>query len=595
VTSAAVRTAAAERRHPVRELGRRLRPWFRRTCRIGAEILVILLLGAGVCVLMDAQALRHPGTVAPGGVQDSLILAWAVAWAGHALRTDPSMLFMGNAFHPAPDSLAFTESLLGFAPLAMVGDGHQAALARFSLLFVFVPLIGFVGGYLLTRQLGGGRWGGLLVAAAFAFPPWRGQEGSHLHVTATGGVALALALLARGHGITARGVDLRRGRPLCAFLGWLVVTWQLAASLTVGVPLAYLLLLAGPPALVHLALRPRSWGWRLVLADLLGGAVLAVSGAALAQIYLRVQEQNSEAVQAARGVAIVQRYSPDWLAFLRPPPNSRFLSGVFADLPAPAGHPTIGALPGYTIAVLGLLGLAVSVWSWRRRLLLAALVAGTLLLAVGTTAPGAGRYTFLALYHQAPGWAAFRAPARLVAFSTLFLALLAAGFVARAARFLRGRYRGSRWWALGLVPLLALPAAALVEGAATVAYPTAPPPPAAFTAAPGPVLVVPSLWYFDSVPMWWSTDGFPELANGFSGFTPPTLGRLRAATVKFPDRASVDYLRGHGFRSVVVLGPMVSGTAWRRAADPVPPATLAELGLRRVPYGPDLLYLVEPG
>lgn len=568
-------------------------PTARRGVRIGIEVLTVTVLGAAACVAMNAQALRHPGTEVPGGVQDSLILVWSLAWAGHALRTDPSALFQANAFYPARDSLAFTDSLLGLGPFAMVGEGTHAALVRFSLLFVFLPLVGFVGGHLLARQLGAGRCAGLLVGAAFAFPPWRVAEGAHLHVTGTGGVALALALLARGHGVSARGVDLSRGRPPWAFLGWLVVAWQLAVSLTVGVPFVYLLAAASVPAVVHLALRPRVWGWRLVLADLLGGAVLAGTGLWLARTYLRVQEQNREAVEAARSSRVVRLYSPDWTAFVRPPTGSRFLSGLLPELPA-QGVRVSSALPGYTILVLALLGLVVSVWSWQRRLLLVALVAGVVLLAAGTTAPGEGRYTFLALYHHVPGWAAFRTPARLMAFGTLFLALLAAGCVGRVAAAVQDRYRRARWWGLGLVPLLVLPVLALGEGAAVVPYQRAPARPAAFAAAPGPTFVLPSLWYYEAVPMWWSTDGFPKLGNGFSGFSPGSLRDLRMATVRFPDRASVDYLRAEGFRSVVVLGPMVSGTPWRRAADPVPAQTLAALGLRRVAHGPDVLFLVDP-
>jgi hypothetical protein len=40
--------------------------------------------------------------------------------------------------------------------------------------------------------------------------------------------------------------------------------------------------------------------------------------------------------------------------------------------------------------------------------------------------------------------------------------------------------------------------------------------------------------FVDSTYMYWSTDGFPRIVNGWSGFEPSVLTRVRAATRAFP-------------------------------------------------------------
>jgi hypothetical protein len=67
---------------------------------------------------------------------DPIRTAWQIAWEGHALRTQPLAFFNSNAFWPLPDSLAFSDALLGYAPAALLGEGASAALARYNILFL---------------------------------------------------------------------------------------------------------------------------------------------------------------------------------------------------------------------------------------------------------------------------------------------------------------------------------------------------------------------------------------------------------------------------------------------------------------------------
>jgi hypothetical protein len=66
--------------------------------------------------------------------------------------------------------------------------------------------------------------------------------------------------------------------------------------------------------------------------------------------------------------------------------------------------------------------------------------------------------------------------------------------------------------------------------------------------------------------MYWSTDGFPALFNGYAGFQPLRLFRLRQATLTFPDAQSVAALRAAGVRTLVLHQDLLTNTPWSSAA-----------------------------
>ena len=154
----------------------------------------------------------------------------------------PGRLWQSNAYFPEPYSFAFGDSLLGYAPAGMLGDGPLAAVLRYNILFVLAHALLTIGGYALVRQLGAGRTGAVVGAAAFAYAPWRLAQEGHLDIVSAGGIPLALAMLARGHGWS-HAVRLPAGsapRRLGA-VGWLVATWQLSLGFSLGLPFAYVL------------------------------------------------------------------------------------------------------------------------------------------------------------------------------------------------------------------------------------------------------------------------------------------------------------------------------------------------------------------
>ena len=124
-----------------------------------AELLWVMLTGVALAVITSWPLVLHlPSRIAPD-LGDPVRTAWQVAWVGHAMLHNPLHLFDSNAFYPHPLSLAFSDSLLGYAPTAFFGSGTIAALVRYNLLFLFAWSLCFVGAYLLARELGLGRLG----------------------------------------------------------------------------------------------------------------------------------------------------------------------------------------------------------------------------------------------------------------------------------------------------------------------------------------------------------------------------------------------------------------------------------------------------
>jgi hypothetical protein len=522
----------------------------------------VVAVPAAALVLSGAltwPALRHPGSTLPEDLGDPALVTYLLAWAGHALRVDPTGLWNTSAFYPERGTLAFTDSLLGYAPLGLIGSGPTAAVVRYNLLFVAVAALAFTGAYALTRQLGA-RWQGAAVAGAvFAFAPWRWTQAGHLHVLSTGGIALALALLARGHGYSFTGGYVPdRVRPGWAAAGWAVACWQLTLGFGIGLPFAYALaLLCAAAAAGWLGTgRPRLPG-RLLAADTLGGLTFALVGVLMALPYLRVAADHPGAV---RTVGDLTLYSPPLRGFFIAPDDSlpwgAWQAGARAGLPY---APEMALLPGLVVLALAAAGLLVSAWSRRQRLTLAAATVVATVLAMGTEAPGGGEYSYLLLFDHLPGWEGLRTPGRLVIWVTLGLCLLAAGLVSAAVDALR-RHGTTRLVRLALVvPVLAV----VAEGLNTTPHVPVPAAPAALAGLRGPLLVLPSTVEGDPLVLLWTTAGFPAVVNGSSGFTPLSQRVTREVTTTFPDAASLARLRNLGVRTVVVRPDQVASTPWK--------------------------------
>src|SRR6266496_3698946 len=199
----------------------------------------------GRAVRRAGRVLAHEWTVASLlGVLLAVVLTW------------PSALHPGDTL---PEDL---------------GDPSLAAGIRYNVLFILAFALASVGAYALVRQLGAGPIGAALAGIAYAYAPWRYSQTGHLHILSSGGIALALAMLARGHGLSLRdGYRRERTRPGWALAGWLVAAWQITIGFGIGVVFGYVL--AGCVLVGAAAWLLRRWRLprRLVLFDLAGGLV----------------------------------------------------------------------------------------------------------------------------------------------------------------------------------------------------------------------------------------------------------------------------------------------------------------------------------
>ena len=126
------------------------------------------------CVLLAALH-SWPLATAPAALSlndnsDAQLNAWILAWVAHQLPRAPGSLFQGNIFHPAADTLAFSEplivpALLG-APVAWLG-GSPVLVMNLMVLAGFA--LTAMAGYTLVYRWTGDRLAALLTGSTFAF------------------------------------------------------------------------------------------------------------------------------------------------------------------------------------------------------------------------------------------------------------------------------------------------------------------------------------------------------------------------------------------------------------------------------------------
>ena len=565
--------------------------WWRTSPHIGGrEVALAALAGALLAVVLFWPLPLHLGTDIPLDLGDPLPQSWQVAWDGHALKTQPLELFQSNQFWPQRDTLAFSDALIGYTPAGLIGSGVHAAVVRYDLLFLFAFALAFLGGYLLARELGAPPWAAAVGGAAFACAPWRLEQGGHLHVLSSGGIPLTLFFLLRGW---------RQERPWLVVAGFAVAAWQVSLGFSLGLLLAYLLLVLGAVAALWWVRAGRpGLPRRMVVATVAGGLLLALVSWGLARPYMRVIEAHPEAKRSAVTVA---RYSGGPEIFLTASRTSLVWGGATSGLRE--GRVAIAEktlFPGLAILLLAIAGLG---WRGYPRGLRIGLGLGVLCLAVlslGFQVDGAGRFLPYRLFWEVlPGWQAIRVPGRLHTLTTLLLAMLAAGGAARAVAALQAR-RGPRVAALAGAALVAV---VVLEGSgfgigrdgqalAGYPHPTVPRAPAGLAGLRPPLLQLPAAPEDNRRYLLWSTNGFPAMLNGRSSVDPRFFkDTLRAVAPCFPTRAAVDRLRRIGVRTVVVHTDRPDTTIPGIAvACPDPAPTAAQLGVRRERRGALVVY-----
>jgi hypothetical protein len=531
--------------------------------RVTTRELVVLVAGACVlAVVMHWPLVLHLGADIPKDLGDPLPQSWQVAWDGHALAHQPLDLFQSNQFWPLRDTLAFSDALAGYAPAGLLGSGPEAAVFRYDLLFLFAYALAFAGAYLLARELGLGRGGAAVAGAAFAFAPFRLEQDGHMQVISSGGIPLAFALGLRGY---------RLGRRPWVVAGWAVAAWQLSVGFTLGLPLAYLLATVWLIAAIVWLRRGRPRLDRgLAIATVAGAAIFVAGGLVLSRPYVRVADAHPG---AHRTPADVEPFSgPPWI-FLVAPDENLVWGGATSPLRDGLENvPEKTLFPGLVILALAIAGLSSSAYPrWLRRGLGVGVVA-VCVLALGFREGGGLAWPYRVVYELLPGWEAIRVPGRLVAFSSLGLALLA-GAGAQRAMLGDAARRLSRWGGATAIAAL-LVGTIVIEGRGlpfdpfdSQAQPKVPPVPPSVASVAAPQLHLPAERATDNRRyLLWSTDGFPAIVNGRSSLNPAFTEHLIERMRPFPDRRTVALLSRLGVNSVILHANRVNGTPWEGAA-----------------------------
>ncbi len=509
---------------------------------------------------------------------DARLNAWILGWVQHALLGASGSLFDANVFYPYPNALAASEHLLGIAlpllPLGAAGAGpvalHQIALAASYLLTALTTLA-------LVRWLTGSDFAAFAAGAAALFMPWRISELSHVQLLSCQWFPLIWLMLGR---------ILYCDRPRAAAV-WLslLVTLQVLTSFY----LAYFLLVSGALLVTLLALRTGLD--RSALRRLCGAAALPALALGLVAIPYLTWQSTSGFVP---GTELFESVTPaDAWSMLRP----AFAVELGASWPRPVRYGVPLAVSA--LALLALLpagadcresrrrGFAIGLWGICA--LAFVLVLGRELRIGGVTIPLPAE----GLARLVPGFDHLRSPLRWGVLIGLASPVLAGIGLFRLERLVSGGRRQALRAAVGVALALSLPSARIparpvwpdpapVDAlyAALAALPDAP-----VVEIPWPIGITQNV-ALASRYMLASTRHWKPIANGTSGYYPPTYALMSEVASRLPEPHALEQLRRLvDARWIVVHGELlVPGQRrdWTRAAQEGRVRPVYQRGLRRI-------------
>jgi hypothetical protein len=438
---------------------------------------------------------------------DPYINTWILDWDWYATVHRPFKLFQANIFHPAQDSLAFSENLYGLAlllmPLRAAGVGPLAA-HNIAMLAGFA-FSGFAA-YLLGYRISGSFLGGIAAGMFYAFAPWRFTQLPHVQHVWGGWVPMLLVALLH----YANAPDWRRAALLGGvFLinGLTNIHWFLFGSI---------MLVLSIPIVVR---QPRHWPRAL--------AAIAVALALLTP-FLLPYAHVAEVYGMKRNWEEVKMSSATLHDWLNPGVTNRFYRR-FVDMTT---NPECWLFPGALAILLSLVGFAAG--GGRRsevggqssspptseprpptpRIL------ALLWIAVGFVGSlGIHTFFYRFLFSYAPGFRAVRVPARWANITYVGMAILIAIAVAWIAR-------NRRWAGVVVMALFAIE----LRAAPIRWYSTTPDVPTVYRwlehqhvrIAQLPIDTGESEYSY----MRWAATHHRPVINGVSGFAPPEFARL---------------------------------------------------------------------
>src|SRR5262245_6734689 len=158
-------------------------------------VLVAAALLAALACAYTWPLVLHPASTVAHDRGDPLLVTWILWWSTHKLPLTEAW-WNAPAFHPATGVFAFSENLLGLAPItapiiAITKEPLVAYNAAFLLSYVLSGLGAYLLGFVLTRQ----HDAAFVAAIAFAFAPYRLSHQHHLQLLSSYWMPVAIAAL----------------------------------------------------------------------------------------------------------------------------------------------------------------------------------------------------------------------------------------------------------------------------------------------------------------------------------------------------------------------------------------------------------------
>jgi hypothetical protein len=487
---------------------------------------IVVVTYAVLTALMTYPQVRRLGAVSIDE-GDALFSVWRLAWIAHQLPRDPLHLFDANIFYPERGTLAFSDAVivpgLMAAPLLWLGV-HQVIV--YNIIFLSGFALSGAAMFLLVRSLTGHNGAAFIAGFVFAFLPYRYMHYAHLEMQMAFFMPLCLWALHR---------TMRWGRMRDGILTGLFFALQCLSCWYYGIFLSTFLAVIG---LVLLVAEGYARAAKSVRALAAGGVLAVLIVGPMSLPYFSARRSVGE-----RPADEIAFYSATPVNYIAAHPRNALYGGVTSKW---AGQER-ELFMGFVVPLIALIGLWPPMSPSRIAYAVALVVAFDLSLGFnGLLYPWFHAYVL--------PYRGLRVPARMAMIVGLGLAVLAGYGAERLLRSVRSAPGTSR------VVFAAMTALVFLEYRSTLLLKSIPPsaPPIYDTLSAGSrnvLLELPLIRPDISIEpmfMYYSTFHWYNLANGYSGFKPPSYDDLLRVVETFPDEPSVGELRRRGVNHVIV-------------------------------------------
>jgi hypothetical protein len=493
-------------------------------------------------------AIEHIATACLYG--DVRLTIWILAWVNHATLDGVRPLFDANIFHPATNTLALSEHLVGISifTLPIYAATRNPVLSHNVAWLLSFPAAALAM-HLVTWRVLRSHAAALVSGTVFAFSTFRLTHAGHIQLLWSFGIPLAFVAVdqwVRTPG-WARAIRLGVLVVLQALCSWYLAVIGTLAVTARGVWQTWFTLRDEP------ARRTPAFLLRAIGPLLAAGLVSALVVWPFAEPYTHGQLQAD--------LSEASRYSADAASYLMPPADTwlgrQFRAHGVRNLRLAYGEQTL--FLGYVAMALALIGTLVS---WRDRQLrrdavfYVGMALVSLLLSFGPAGWGVPeRWSPYGLASAiVPGLSLARGPARFALLITMAVSFLA-GVGARA---LAGS--GARRHIIAFA-LVALAAGELRFVEFPPGRPVPAPIPAIYrrfdTLPAGAVVSLPiirdqDLWWLNADYQYYSTAHWRPIVNGYSRTQPSDYSWISGHMLAFPGPNSANTMRRLGVRYVVL-------------------------------------------